>query len=430
MRLLLRSLLLILIALCPLACMAGETLEKSVILTRHGVRAAMSSQERLESFSLRRWPRFEVPPGQLTARGAELERLLGDYYRARYLHDGLLRAGSCDQVYVHANRTQRTIATGRALADALAPGCALPVHHVDAGASDPLFDGPPAAHAASASARMQAAIAGRIGGDAQAWNAAQRDTIDTLQALLLQCTQRPCPADAAPGKRRLDAVPADMSDQPRGIPGIEGPAATASGITESLLMAWADGHDFAALGWRGLDEDTLLRVFAPHQAELALRLRAPDVARIASSQLAAQLLATLRQDSGDEDGLRDAPIGGDAPLVVLSGHDGTLTLLAGLLDLHWQLPGYQPDQVPPGGALVFERWRRDDGERVVRIQYVAQTLAQLRQRTPLTLLAPPASAAVHLPGCSDTGASDDCPLPQFIGLLQRALDPAFVQATR
>ncbi len=420
--------LLALALLLPIAgsAAARDTLEKVVILKRHGVRAAMSSPEQLGEFSLRAWPRFDVPAGYLTAHGAELERLFGGYYRALYRRSGLLRgdASDCTRVYYWANRTQRTIASAQAMAQTLTPGCATQVQHVASGQSDPLFDGSPALRTESANAQMKAALAGRIGGDAQAWNAAQHDAIDTLQALLLQCDQRPCPAGAAPGKRRLDAVPAALSDSPLGIPGIEGPAATASGLTESLLMGWADGHDFAALGWHGLDPATLLRVFAPHQAEFALRLRAPDVARMASSQLAARLLATLAQ--GSEVATPYAPIGEDAPLIVIAGHDGTLALLAGLFDLHWQLPGYQPDQVPPGGALVFERWRLGDGRRVIRTRYTAQSLAQLRERRPLTLDAPPAASPLFIPGCSTERPGYDCPLADFARVFGRALDPAYV----
>lgn len=418
--------LLALVLLFPASSAAQETLEKALILTRHGVRAAMSSPERLEEFSLRPWPRFSVPAGHLTPRGEELERLFGAYYRDLYLQAGLLRGdrGDCARVHYHANRTQRTIATARALAATLTPGCAAEVQHVADGESDPLFDGPPALHTAQANARMKAALAGRIGDDARAWSAAQQDTLDTLQALLLQCGRRPCPADAAPGKRRLDAVPAELSGPPHGIPGIEGPVATASGIGESLLMAWADGADFAALGWRGLDDTTVIEASIPHQAEFALRLRAPDIARMASSQIAARLAATLLQGSGLASPY--APIGNDAALTVVSGHDGTLTLLAGLLDLHWQLPGYLPDQAPPGGALVFERWRLAGGERVLRVRYTAQSLAQLRRKLPLALDAPPPEAAVFVPGCSTANERYDCPLDRFGQRMTQLIDPAFV----
>ncbi|WP_267127385.1 histidine-type phosphatase, partial [Xanthomonas sacchari] len=250
---------LVLFALMPLGCAAAraqaaatDTLEKVVILKRHGVRAAMSSAEQLERYSARPWPRFAVPAGYLTANGAALERLFGAYYRARYAPLGLFAGDGCAAAYYWANRTQRTLASAQALASTLTPGCANPVHSVADDASDPLFDGAPALRTPAAVAQMRAAIAGRIGGDAQAWNAAQADAIDSLQQLLLQCAQRPCPADAGSGKLRLDAVPARLGDAEDAIPGIEGPAAAASGLSESLLMAWADGQDFAALGWRGV----------------------------------------------------------------------------------------------------------------------------------------------------------------------------------
>ncbi|UXA71601.1 histidine-type phosphatase [Xanthomonas prunicola] len=413
------------LALVPLtpahATDAPDTLEKVVILKRHGVRAAMSSPEQLSQYSLHAWPHFGVPAGHLTANGAQLERLFGDYYRARYTALGVLKGDGCNQAYYWANLTQRTIASAQALASTLTPGCANPVHHVPTGSSDVLFDGTAVLHQPEARARMQAAIAGRIGGNAQAWNATQADAIETLEQLLLQCTQRPCPAQAAPGKRRLTTVPAGLDDAGPSIPGIDGPAAAASGITESLLMGWADGQNFAALGWQGLDEATLLRVFAPHQAEFALRLRAPTVARLASTPLAARLLATLQQ--GSQAHTATDAIGGDARLVVVSGHDGTLTLLAGMFDLHWQLPGYQPDQTVPGGALVFERWRRADGQRVIRLRYTAQSLTQLRERQALTLQAPPPSAAIFIAGCSTATPAYDCPLPQFAHIVQAALDP-------
>lgn len=422
---------LVLFAFAPLACTAAraqpaatETLEKVVILKRHGVRAAMSSAEQLERYSARPWPRFAVPAGNLTANGAALERLFGAYYRARYAPLGLFAGDGCAAAYYWANRTQRTLASAQALASTLTPGCANPVHSVAEDASDPLFDGVPALREPAAVAQMRAAIAGRIGSDAQAWNAAQADAIDSLQQLLLQCAQRPCPADAGSGKLRLDTVPARLGDADDAIPGIEGPAAAASGLSESLLMAWADGQDFAALGWRGVDEASLLRAFAPHQAEFALRLRAPAVARMAASPLAARLLATLLDGSGQA--THAAPIGGAARLVVLSGHDGTLTLLAGMLDLHWQLPGYQPDQTVPGGALVFERWRRADGERVIRLRYTAQSLAQLRERRALTVQAPPLASAVFIPQCSRADTAYDCPLPAFAAAVEAALDPQFL----
>jgi len=384
----------------------GDRLEKVVILTRHGVRAAMSSPEKLEAASARPWPRFSVPPGHLTANGAALSRLFGSYYREVYASRGLLKPGDCGAVYYWANVTQRTVATAEALAEGLSPGCASPVHTVGEGQVDPLFDAIGAGLAKPDPALARAAVAGRVGGDLAAWSASHRDAIDTLDALLMQC-QRPCPPDIGPGKARIgEAVPGFAAEGGETV-GISGPEAFASGVTESLLMAWTDGQDFAALGWKGLDEETLLRVFALHQAELDLRLRTPYVDQLTSSYLATKILATLRTDGAA--GIGDA----DSRIVVIVGHDGTLAMLGGLLRLDWTAPGYQPGQIAPGGALVFERWRRADGQRVIRARFTVQTLPQLRERQALTPISPPAASPLFIPGCSTATAAFDCSLADF-----------------
>lgn len=395
------------------AAASGDQLEKVVILSRHGVRAAMSSPERLEEASARPWPRFEVPAGHLTARGDQLIAQMGDYYRQLYVAEGLLNPGGCGQVYFWANQTQRTIATARAYGRTLAPGCAVDVHSVPEGADDPMFEPVKAGVVKADAALAHAAVAGRAGGDLTAWSASHRQEVETLDAFLMQCAKGPCPPAA--GKRRaIDARPGFAENGE--LAELTGPEAFASGVTESLLMAWADGRDFASLGWKGVDADTLTRLFFLHQAEFDLRLRTPYVAKVLAGHLAGRLLATLGDDA--------AAIGPrDARLVVIAGHDGTLATLGGLLRAEWTLHGYQPNQIQPGGALVFERWRRADGLQVVRARFTGQSLGQLRATTPLSLRAPPLSAPVFIPGCSTATPAFDCPLKDFQVLVERAVGP-------
>jgi 4-phytase/acid phosphatase len=49
-------------------------------------------------------------------------------------------------------------------------------------------------------------------------------------------------------------------------------------------------------------------------------------------------------------------------------------------------------------------------------------LDQLRNQTALTLATPPASAPVVIPGCSDGSATLDCPLANFVKLVNGAID--------
>ena len=407
------ALLLLVLVAAPAVAAPVDRLEKVVILSRHGVRAAMSTPEHLETASARPWPRFSVPPGHLTANGAALETVFGRYYRELYTSQGLLDGAGCDAVYYWANVTQRTIATAQALSEGLSPGCASVVHTVGADQADPLFEPVKAGVVHPDLALARAAVAGRVGGDLAAWSASRRDAHEALDVLLMQCATRPCPTGTGLGKRRIfEAAPAFIDGDE--TVGIVGPEAFASGVTESLLMAWADGQDFAGLGWKGLDEPTLLKIFAPHQAEFDLRLRTPYVARTVSGVLAKRLLATvLRYD-------KSAIGGSNARVVVIVGHDGTLATLGGLLDLEWVAPGYQPNQIAPGAALVFERWRRADGKRVIRARYTTQSLDQLRRRQPLSLAEPPETSPIFIPGCSERGPRFDCPLRRFKSLVLAA----------
>lgn len=404
----------------------GERLEKVVILMRHGVRSAMASPQELGRSSARPWPAFDVPAGHLTDKGGRLVTLLGRYYRDTYVQAGLLGgADDCGAVHYWANRMQRTERTAAALAQGLTPGCAVTVGQTDQ-AFDPLFDAPLAGVGPIDPARVRAAILGRIGGDLAAWDRQQAANVRVLEALLLQCETDLCRPDEIPaGVRRLGDVPvvANLGAADH-LMALDSPAIATGGLMESLLMGYAEGLPFAEQGWVGLDAARLTRAFAVHAASIDLRTRTPEVGRQTSSHLAARLLATVSE--GAVQAGRAAPIGGDAPIVAIAGHDGTLTMLAGLLGLDWQAPSYGQNQAAPGGALVFERWRRADGQRVVRLRYVAQGLDQMRLEQPLSAANPPEIAPVFLPGCSQAGPGLDCPLPGFVALMTDRIDPDFV----
>jgi len=115
-------------------------------------------------------------------------------------------------------------------------------------------------------------------------------------------------------------------------------------------------------------------------------------------------------------------------MLVIVGHDGNLSNIQGTLNLTWLLPGYQPNDTPPGGALVFELWRQPaGGEYSVRTYYTAQTLEQMRQALPLTLDSPPAKATVFVPACSTAQAGSPCDWKAFQRTVETAIDPAFMK---
>jgi 4-phytase/acid phosphatase len=111
-----------------------------------------------------------------------------------------------------------------------------------------------------------------------------------------------------------------------------------------------------------------------------------------------------------------------ARLVVIAGHDTNIANLAGVLGLQWTLPG-QPDDTPPGGALVFEVWRDAGGAAWVRARFVYQTLEQLRSLTPLDA-AHPAGAVDLPPPCAETGKTPFCQVQPLADRLRRQAQQA------
>jgi 4-phytase/acid phosphatase len=95
------------------------------------------------------------------------------------------------------------------------------------------------------------------------------------------------------------------------------------------------------------------------------------------------------------------------------------------LGLNWLIDGRR-DDTPPGGALVFELWNKHGThEYSVRTYYTAQTLAQMRNATPLSVTNPPDRVAVYLPGCSR--ADNSCEWTAFQRTVQAAADPTFIR---
>jgi 4-phytase/acid phosphatase len=113
---------------------------------------------------------------------------------------------------------------------------------------------------------------------------------------------------------------------------------------------------------------------------------------------------------------------------VIISSDYYVAGLAGLLGVHWVLPGFQPDFCSPGGALVFElRQVRKSKKYLVRVFYTAQTFDQLRNLTPLTLEEPPATMQLLVPGGSNSGTDLDVDFVTFKRLINAAIDMKCVQ---
>jgi 4-phytase/acid phosphatase len=409
---------------------AGRTLPQLryvVVISRHGVRSPTWNAQRLHQYAAEAWPEWGVPPGDLTPHGRALMKLMGAYYREWFSSQRLLAGptgptgqpcSDAGRTYIHADTGQRTVETGRALAETLFPGCPLTVRSQPEGRPDPLFN-PIAAGIAKPDWEIAAnALRARLSDNPRSFTDLHRAAFATLQSVLAGPGGAPQQPIELPDK--IEVLPTADSVK------ISEPLSVASTLSEDLLLEYTNGMQGQDLGWGRLGPDALYRVLELHQAYADLMRRTLYLARARGSNLLDHVRRSMQQAATGKPvpGALGRP--GDA-LLILVGHDTNLSNLSGMLHLSWHLPGYQPDDTPPGGALIFSLWQHPGKSRYfVRARYLAQTLEQMRNASPPTLAAPPAGQDVVVAGCESASDGAGCPWKTFSRSLRRAIDHRFV----
>ncbi|WP_244004989.1 histidine-type phosphatase [Methylobacterium sp. E-005] len=409
------ALMTVLMAQAP--AQAEPKLERVVLVSRHGVRAPTASLAALEARTGRPWPAFPAEPGELTAHGAEALSRMGAYLRSVYAKAELLPETGCPavnavQVWADgaANRTRRS---GQILADAIVPGCGLVARHGPVGALDPVFDSGRVCPLDPAEAL--AAIQRRTLGGVAVTDKPSEKAIAALKRILGPAACKAAPLACLEGPSTLTAEPAG--------PKIDGPLALAATVSENLLLEYVEGLPADQVAWGEGSPETLAVLLAAHRRAADLLRRTPEIAQFRGVTLL-RMLADLLTGEAPR-GLGVPPLGASARLVVLAGHDTTLSTLSGALGLGWSLPG-QPDPTAPGATLAFEVWRHPEtGMRTIRIRFFAQTLDQLRSARALGPSDPPVSLPLTIGICP--ARDGGCDLEVFATKVRAALPPVCVR---
>lgn len=361
------------------------TLKLEIVLMRHGVRSPTSAPEALGKYSREAWPAWPVEPGVLTEHGAQGMQSLGSRYRERFRAAGLWN-GDCataSQVVVIADSTPRNRDSAAALDKGLGADCELGFYARPAGENNRLFHYQPKDN--------DDADDTQVDGNPPA-------ALTLLQDILLGCSGDDCrkAAQAAGKKLLLDDTANGLSKAMK----------TAGSLSENLMLEYAQGMPLAQVAWGKGDVATIGRLIELHNLQFAKSKKPLPLAQKSASNLLAHIVASLDAASGkhgDIDPLNDDR----AHVVFLIGHDTNLAQIGGLLGTQWHSVA-QPDDYPPGGALVFDLWEKR-GRYTVQVHALLPTLDALRNAD-----VGHARDVVDVPvGFGDCRATTPCPIDTF-----------------
>jgi 4-phytase/acid phosphatase len=325
-------------------------------------------------------------------------------------------------IHVYADVAERTRSTAQALLDGMAPGCGIAYRSKPDATVDGLFHPVAAGVCRIDAMAAQTAILSRVAGDLNSVPPDFKVPFDALQAGMDCCKPALCAAFGKPEACKLAGLPTVLSPLPNGK-GIEmlGALAIASSATENFLLEYADGIDASQVAWGRLSPAQLLQAFRLHTEAFDLMERTPYLARRQGSALLLRAAAAVT--GGHSSGLGSADVAvRDAKFIAFVGHDTNIANIAGILDVTWTQPGYQRNQTPPAGALMFEVRTGADKKQRVYTSYLAQSLEQMRRASPLTQEAPPLKTPLRIRGCSANTPGFPCLLDEFAVVIRNALD--------
>lgn len=377
----------------------GLTPDRIVLLMRHGVRPPTKNPPMKAGIAADPWPRWDVAPGYLTQHGAAAITLVGAF-DARVLASGLL-GKDCPApgtVEVYSDSDQRTIATGDAWIAGFAPGCTIVNDHKPQDTPDPLFSPLDIGSIAFDPARADAAVKAGLGaGGIAAVEAQQRDVLARLDEIY--CGPEPKSACGFSDKpTRLDPPQAGEK------PSFSGALDLGSTAGQILLLEYTNGMPMVEVGWGRAGKADIALAGRLHAVEYSVLARPRYVAASNSALIVPKMLNWLTAPDGPKVGM-------------IVGHDTQLAALAGLLDLHWHVPGFAADDPSPGQAIMFERLHDAGGRAFVRISLRAQALDQIRELAILDDRSPATIAALPIPGCAEP-----CPLERFEAIVRTRLE--------
>ena len=369
-----------------------EQLIRSVIFSRHGVRAPTQSPAKLAAWADKPWPVWPVAPGELTPRGYELVLAQWRALKPVLSAYALLPENGCpapEHYSLIADKEQRTIRTAMAISEGLFPNCGIEPEQGKR--YDRLFHPDSAAYK---KIDRQAALE-QVNDRLEALENAPAVTsaLDRIQQITGCCSLPSLQRQNLPLEKLSTLISLNTANAQFAI---TGKWPIASSLAEIMLLEYGQWPGKNA-GWGQVDQTVLQEIVPMHDRIFDAIHRAPILAKAGNSELLRHIRDTLLSDTSPA-------------LSILVGHDTNIAGIGGLLDINWNLPEQGTNSIFPGSFIHFGLWQKADGSREVRIDYHAPTYRTLHTE-PAPVVIPEhvnTSKPVYTPEAFSQAVDDAC----------------------
>ena len=356
------------------------TLEQVVVLSRHNLRAPLSSNGSVpQELTPHLWISWTAKSSELTIKGGIQETNMGQYFRKWLDQEGLIPENSIPgegEVRFNARDKQRCRTTARFFAAGMLPLADITVEFPseDSGLQDimkPTLKFYSDAYAADATAQV-AAMGGENGFDGLA-----DETRDTIKLIMDTVDMQDSEAykSGKYGDLLTDKTGYTMSADSE--PDVTGAFKTATQVADALVLQYyeepdavkaAFGHELTGEDWAEIGDFLTKYLEVKHGAPLiALNVTHPLI-----QELESELKNETRKFS------------------FFCAHDCTVMgTLSALGVKPYTLPDTIETRAPMGVKVLFERWRDRAGQAWYRVDLVYRSTEQIRNSDVLSLDDPP-----------------------------------------
>lgn len=360
--------------------MARYNLEQVVALSRHNLRAPLSSNGSVpQELTPHEWIRWTARSSELTTKGGIQETNMGQYFRKWLDQEGLIPENSIPEegeIRFNAREKQRCRATARYFASGMLPLADVKVEYPTATNGLEDFMKPNLKFYSEEYASDAAEQVRSMGGDA-GFDGLTDELRDAIKLIMDTVDMEDSEAykDGEYGDLLKDSSGYKMADGQE--PDITGAIKTASQVADALVLQYYEEPDLkkAAFGHELSESDwaDIANVLTKYEE---IKFGAPLVSVNISNPLVRELESELKNEK--------------RKFSFLCAHDCTVfTTLTALGVKPYTLPDSIETKTPIGVKVLFERWRDPEGEAWYRVNLVYRSTEQIRDSAVLSLENPP-----------------------------------------